>query len=84
MLYYIETQSDGRINAFSPRDDESHVGDGTTIDVPDDFDMNMIGDYLYVDGELVHDPLPEAEPVQTMEDKLAEIQDMLDALAGVR
>ena len=44
-----------------------------------------IYEYLYVDGQYVHNPLPEPEPEErpTQEERIAELETMLNTLLGV-
>lgn len=61
MIYYVATDEDGRIGATtSEKEYASDYMEEFTF--PDDFDFAVQSEYRIVDGELVHDPLPEPEP----------------------
>ena len=74
MKYALNLADDGRILSVTYA--EFAPGDAVLVDeLPD----GNVADYRYVDGELIHDPLP--EPEQPVAEPTAE--DVLNALLGV-
>lgn len=66
---YINLDEDRRIGAMSV---DFHCGpDEWQIEVPGDFDIETAHNYRYVEGALVHDPLPEPEPLLDVQAFLA-------------
>lgn len=71
---------------------EQFAGDWPLREFPDDFDMNNARDWVLVDGEFVRDPLPEPEPLLTIEEVDAKateakttadtVQEQMDALTS--
>ena len=56
---YIKLDAAGRVCAAALG---GILPDGMEIVVPDDFEMERHGDWRMVNGEMVHDPLPEPAP----------------------
>lgn len=69
---YVMTDDDGRICATT--DVEEYADGMGTFDFPDGFDFDSQSEYRIVDGELVHDPLPEPseETVFKLKEQLRE------------
>lgn len=62
MTVYVSYGSDGRIGAYTT---VPEYGTGmTAVDAPEGFDPETASptDYVYRDGSMVYDPLPEPEP----------------------
>lgn len=73
-MYALLEKDTGRICATTDREEYS---DGMIeFDFPEDFDFGAQSDYRIVDGELIHDPLPESEEKIKMEEG-SERQDQL-------
>lgn len=73
-MYALLEKDTGRICATTDREEYS---DGMIeFDFPEDFDFGAQSDYQIVDGELIHDPLPESEEKIKMEEE-SERQDQL-------
>lgn len=73
-MYALLEKDTGRICATTDREEYS---DGMIeFDFPEDFDFGAQSDYRIVDGELIHDPLPESEEKIKMEEE-SERQDQL-------
>lgn len=76
-MAYILTDETGRITAASF---EFYCGkDEIEVEIPDGIELSSIHDYLYSEGEFIHDPPPEPEPIEP--EPTAE--DMLNAMLGV-
>ena len=70
---FVKIDDTGRI--YLSTDSEEYIEDGMfEFDFPDDFNINTQNEYRIVDGELVHDPLPESPETQIadLKAKLAE------------
>ena len=50
------------------------------IDLPDDFDSLYMQDYLVVDGQLVHDPLPPVEFFDEAADTDSMLIDLMESV----
>lgn len=73
-MYALLEKDTGRICATTDREEYS---DGMIeFDFPEDFDFGAQSDCRIVDGELIHDPLPESEEKIKMEEE-SERQDQL-------
>ena len=73
-MYALLEKDTGRICATTDREEYS---DGMIeFDFPEDFDFGAQSDYRIVDGEPIHDPLPESEEKIKMEEE-SERQDQL-------
>lgn len=60
-MAYMKLEEDGRIASASIN---FHCGDGEIeVELPEDVTMDNIREHRYVNGEWIHDPLPEPEPV---------------------
>lgn len=71
---YVMTDADGRIAATSAT---HHLGEGEfEFDFPQDFDFTRQRDWRLVEGELVHDPLPEEPP------QMPSLQEQVDAISA--
>lgn len=71
-MAYVMTDETGRITAVS---EEFHCGDDELeLELPEGFDIDAHRDYRLVDGELVHDPMPEPAYVRIamLKERLAE------------
>lgn len=73
MKYALNLAEDGRI--LSATYEEFSAEGMPIVDALPDGD---IADYLYIDGEYIHDPLPKPEPEQ-----IETTDDVLNALLGV-
>ena len=84
MIYYTTLTQDGRIGATSSTHSE---GDGVIqVEFPEGFDFAKQRDWRLVDGEgeLVHDPLPEAEPEPDPVEVLrSQLDDVILAMADM-
>lgn len=66
MTHFVHTDETGRINATTPYIE--YAGDDMfAFTFPDDFDFSTQNEYRIVEGELVHDPLPEPADLQISE-----------------
>lgn len=74
MIYALNLAEDGRI--LSATFPEYAPDDAVTVEALPDGDVS---DYLYVNGEFVHDPLPDPEQPEAE----ATTDDVLNALLGV-
>lgn len=82
MKYHTMLTQDGRVVVTSA----AHLeGEGMIqIEFPEDFDFTHQSDWRLVDGALVYDPLPEAEPVPTLMEVLqAQVNELLLAVADM-
>lgn len=66
MTQFVHTDENGRINATTPYI-EYAGSDMFAFTFPDDFDFSTQNEYRIVEGELVHDPLPEPVDLQISE-----------------
>ena len=80
MKYALNLAEDGRILSATY---EQFAWDGAVI--VDSLPEGDIYEYRYVEGEFVYDPLPVVEviPKPTQEERIAELEEMLNALLGV-
>ncbi len=74
MKYALNLDTDGRILSATY---EEYAPNGAVL--VDELPEGDIADYLYVDGQYVHDPLPKQEQPESM----ATTDDVLNALLGV-
>lgn len=80
MRYALNLGEDGRV--LSVTREEFATEDMPLVDnIPED----DVSDYRYVDGEFISDPLPEPEPDTrpTQEERISELESMMNALLGV-
>lgn len=63
MNYYVGVDEDGRILVTTPYSEYASE-DMTEFTFPDDFDFGIQNEYRIVDGELVHEPLPDPPEVK--------------------
>ena len=78
MVYQVVLNEHGRIAAASA---DSNLGPAAImIDLPEDFIMETLHEYVITDGKLEHDPLPAPEP-EPPEVTTAELAARVDALA---
>lgn len=54
-----------------------------TMTLVDEIPDGNTYEYRYVDGEYIHDPLPQPEVPLSQEERIAELEAMLNALLGV-
>lgn len=77
-MAYIKIDSENRITAASY---DFHCGeDEIEVDIPEEISLHDIHNYLYVEGEFVHSPLPEPEEPVTNEERIAELEAALEML----
>ena len=77
---YIQIYN-GRIVRVS---EEQELEDDVQMDLPSDFDYDHIDLYEVVDGELMKHEPEVPEPTPTQEDRIAQLEAMLEALTGVK
>ena len=77
-MYALNLSDDGRI--LSVTYPEYAPEDAVIIDTLPDGDIT---DYLHIDGAFVYDPLPVPVPEPTPEERVAELESLLDLLLGV-
>lgn len=72
MTYFVSTDETGRIGATTQF--EEYAEGMSEFEFPEDFDFGIQHEYRIVDGELVHDPLPEPvdQQITELKSKLAE------------
>ena len=78
-MAYININGEGRITAASRT---HHCGKGEIeIDIPAEIGIEVIHEYRYVNGEFLHDPLPDSsgETGPTQEDRIKALEDQLAA-----
>lgn len=76
MKWNAQLDESGRVwGTFIPEEDKAS-GSHISIDFPDDFDFMIQHEYRYVDGQLIHDPLP--DPPETAIAKLKQRLDDTD------
>ena len=82
MKYHTMLTQDGRVVVTSAAHSE---GEGMIqIEFPENFDFTHQSDWRLVDGALVYDPLPEAEPLPTpLEAMQTQLNDVILAMADV-
>ena len=80
MKYALNLAEDGRILSAT-YEEFAPINAVLVEELPE----GNITDYLYVDGQYVHDPLPvsEQERPPTLEDRVVKMEAMLNALLGV-
>ena len=78
---YVLTNNDGRVCAWT-FDAKYSIG-FEQVELPDGFDVNRMTDWLYIDGEWTHDPLPEPEPQPTPMDELTARVEAVEDTANV-
>lgn len=73
MKAFVTTDGDGRITCTTYKEQYRQPED-IEFEFPDDFDFNTQYEYRIVDGELIHDPLPDPPEMQIarLKNKLAE------------
>lgn len=77
-MSYIKIDKENRIIAASH---DFHCGDGEVeADIPEEITLRDIHNYLYVEGEFVHSPLPEQEEPLSSEERIAELEAALELL----
>ena len=75
MKHWIKIDEECRLTSYA--DEGFHCGEGEILaEIPEGFEPNEIRDYRYVDGRVVHDPLPPAEEddAPSMEERMAELE----------
>ncbi len=73
MNVYIRTDDTGRLTAVA--DPGFHCGDGEiAVELPEGF-ASPVRDWVLKDGVLVHDPLPLPEPVPSVDDRIAVLEE---------
>ena len=78
-MYALHLAEDGRIlSATYPE----YAPEGAVI--ADTLPDGDISDYLHIDGAFVYDPLPVPVPEPTPEERIAELEAMIEALTGVK
>ncbi|MEA5017060.1 MAG: hypothetical protein VB099_21135 [Candidatus Limiplasma sp.] len=79
---YVMTDTTGRIGATSAT---HHLGEGEVEhEFPPEFDFTRQQDWRLVDGALVHDPLPNPQPVPTPTEVLrSQMDDVILAMADM-
>lgn len=70
--YGLTLDEDNRIISYEP---QRYAPEGSVI--VDTLPAGNVYDYLYVDGEYIHDPLPEAEHQPTQEERIAALEAQL-------
>lgn len=86
MIKFYELDADNRICVTADTAAPGAVNP-QSFNFPDDFDFNKQNDYKIIDGELVYDPVPEAEAEATqldvIEAQVTYTAMMTDTLLGV-
>ena len=73
MMVYIKIDEEGRLTALA--DPGFHCGAGEiAVELPDGF-VPPARDWVLKDGALVHDPLPLPEPVPSIDDRIAVLEE---------
>lgn len=75
MKNWIKIDEENRLTSYA--DEGFHCGEGEIlVEIPADFEPNNIRDYKYVNGAIVHDPLPSGEDndVPTVIERVAELE----------
>ena len=72
------TDDTGRVTATS---DNTILTGGVWLEVPDGFTVERQGDYRIVGREFIVDPLPEPEPVMSLEERLERMEARVMAIA---
>lgn len=71
-MVYIMTDMDGRLTAMAAPG--YHCGEGEiAVELPDDFDLPL-RDWVYAGGMIVHDPLPEDAPGESMDERMEALE----------
>lgn len=73
MKMFVDTDDTGRILSTTSADEYDGVIDLQKVEFPDDFEFCGQYEYRVVDGQLVHDPLP--DPPET---RIAKLKQQLD------
>lgn len=78
MRYALNLGEDGRVLSVT-------YEEYATEDMPlvDSIPEGNIADYRYVDGEFINDPLPKQEEKPTKDERLTELESMMNAFLGV-
>lgn len=66
MTHFVQVDGNGRINATTPHIEYAGT-EMFAFTFPDDFDFSLQNEYRIVEGELIHDPLPEPVDSQITE-----------------
>lgn len=72
MMTYIKTDDTGRLTAaaYPP----FHCGDGEIYaEIPQEF-AEPVQDWVYLDGMIVYDPLPQETPEPSSDDRIAALE----------
>ena len=75
MRRYIKIDATGRLTSYA--DEGFHCGEGEFLaEIPEDFDRDCLWDYKYVDGAIIHDPLPgeDENDDPTVDDRVAQLE----------
>lgn len=75
MKHWIKIDAEGRLTSYA--DEGFHCGEGEILaEIPADFEPDKIRDYKYVQGAIVHDPLPPGEDINapTMGERVTELE----------
>ena len=78
MRYALNLGEDGRVLSVT-------YEEYATEEMPlvDSIPEGNIADYRYVDGEFINDPLPKQEEKPTKDERLTELESMMNAFLGV-
>lgn len=80
MKIYITYDANLRVGAFTT---VPEYGAGMTeVDAPEGFDPDtaMPSDYVYADGVMTYDPLPQPEPTPSLDQRVTDVETQLTAL----
>ena len=80
MTIYIAYGDDGRVGAYTTY---GQYADGmTAVEAPEGFDPETSDptDYVYADGVMTHDPLPQPEPEPSLDQRVTDVETQLTAL----
>lgn len=80
MSDYIQTDHTGRVVAWTF--DEKYAVGFQEVNLPDGFDVDHMGDWVYRDGIWTHDPLPEPDPQPTLDERVTTIEGEMNALTS--
>lgn len=73
MKHWIKIDEENRLTSYA--DEGFHCGEGEIlVEIPADFEPNNIRDYKYVNGVIIHDPLPAGDEPLTVDERVAGLE----------
>lgn len=72
-MVYIKIDDEGRLTAAA--DPGFHCGDGEiAVELPEGF-SSPVRDWVLKDGVIMHDPLPQPDPVPTTDERITALEE---------